>query len=107
MCWIGEIGAVFQNIFLTRNRLLIQRIKAFQDLTFPIQVYWTTDDPISNARSVPMFWKHVKNSGGIKIDCITPREIGVKKIGHFGFFRRKFKETLWTKALKDLENFIK
>ena len=79
----------------------------FQDLTFPIQVYWTTDDPISNARSVPMFWKHVKSSGGIKIDCITPREIGVKKIGHFGFFRRKFKETLWAKALKDLENFIK
>jgi predicted alpha/beta hydrolase len=79
----------------------------FQDLTFPIQVYWTTDDPISNVRSVPMFWKHVKSLGGIKIDCIIPQEIGAKEIGHFGFFRRKFKETLWVKALKDLESFIK
>jgi predicted alpha/beta hydrolase len=79
----------------------------FQDLTFPIQVYWATDDPISNARSVPMFWKYVKSSGGIKIDSFTPQEIGVKEIGHFGFFRKKFKETIWTKALKDLENFIK
>jgi predicted alpha/beta hydrolase len=79
----------------------------FQDLTFPIQVYWTTDDPISNARSVPMFWKHVKSTGGIKIDCIAPQEIGAKEIGHFGFFRKKFKETLWARALKDLEGFIK
>ena len=79
----------------------------FKELTFPIQVYWATDDPISNARSVPMFWKHVRSLGGIKIDCITPQEIGVKEIGHFGFFRRKFKETLWVKALKDLESFIK
>lgn len=79
----------------------------FADLSFPIQVYWTTDDPISNARSIPMFWKHIKSSGGIKIDCIPPQEIGAKEIGHFGFFRRKFKETLWTKALKNLEDFIK
>ena len=79
----------------------------FKDLIFPIQVYWTTDDPISNARSIPMFWKHVKSSGGIKIDCIKPADIGEKTIGHFGFFRRKFKESLWQIALKDLENFIK
>lgn len=79
----------------------------FQDLQFPIQVYWTTDDPISNARSVPRFWMHVKSTGGIKIDCIKPKEIGAKEIGHFGFFRKKFKETLWVKALKDLEDFIK
>jgi predicted alpha/beta hydrolase len=79
----------------------------FQDLTFPIQIYWATDDPISNARSIPMFWKHVKSSGGIKIDRFTPQEIGVKEIGHFGFFRKKCKETLWKRALKDLENFIK
>ena len=79
----------------------------FQDLTFPIQVYWTTDDPISNARSIPMFWKHVKSSGSIKIDCIKPADIGEKAIGHFGFFRTKYKNSLWQMALRDLENFIK
>ena len=79
----------------------------FQKLTFPIQVYWATDDPISNARSVSMFWKYVKSSGGIKIDSISPQAIGVKALGHFGFFRKKFKEILWGKILNDLESFIK
>ena len=79
----------------------------FQDLTFPIQVYWTTDDPMSNARAIPMFWKHVQSSGGIKIDCIKLSDIGEKAIGHFGFFRRKYKNSLWQMALRDLENFIK
>ena len=79
----------------------------FQELTFPIQVYWATDDPISNARSVSMFWKYVKSSGGIKIDSISPQAIGVKALGHFGFFRKKFKEILWGKILNDLESFIK
>jgi predicted alpha/beta hydrolase len=78
----------------------------YKELAFPIKVYWTTDDPISNARSVPMFWKHVNSTGGIHIESITPQEIGEKEIGHFGFFRKKFKQTLWTKALKDLKNFI-
>jgi predicted alpha/beta hydrolase len=79
----------------------------FEDLTFPIQVYWTNDDPISNARSVPMFWQHVKSSEGIKIYCVKPVEIGEKAIGHFGFFRKKYKNTLWKMALEDLESFIK
>lgn len=38
---------------------------------------------------------------------MIPQEIGEKEIGHFGFFRKKFKETLWAKALKDLGSFIK
>jgi predicted alpha/beta hydrolase len=79
----------------------------FKDLTFPIRVYWTTDDPISNVLSIPMFWKHVKSSKGIKIDCIKPEDIGEKAIGHFGFFRKKYKQTLWKMALDDLESFIK
>ncbi|MCU0470214.1 MAG: alpha/beta fold hydrolase [Arcicella sp.] len=78
----------------------------YKELAFPIKVYWTTDDPISNVRSVPMFWKHVNSTGGIHIESITPQEIGEKEIGHFGFFRKKFKQTLWTKALEDLKNFI-
>ncbi|MES2520170.1 MAG: alpha/beta fold hydrolase [Bacteroidota bacterium] len=79
----------------------------YKELTFPIQVYWTTDDPISNSRSIPMFWQYIRSSVGIKIDCITPQEIGEKEIGHFGFFRKKFKQNLWMRALSDLENFIK
>lgn len=30
---------------------------------------------------------------------INPKSVGAKEIGHFGFFRRKFKETLWADSL--------
>jgi predicted alpha/beta hydrolase len=29
---------------------------------------------------------------------VTPRELGVKSIGHFGFFRERFRDTLWRDA---------
>lgn len=29
---------------------------------------------------------------------VTPREVGVPAIGHFGFFRERFRETLWREA---------
>jgi hypothetical protein len=29
--------------------------------------------------------------------------MGVRKIGHTGFFSRKFKDTLWNKLIADIE----
>ncbi|MCU0341787.1 MAG: alpha/beta hydrolase [Spirosomaceae bacterium] len=78
----------------------------YQAFDFPIQLYWATDDTIVNARSVASFWKHVKSSKGINIETLTPRDYGVSEIGHFGFFRRKFRDILWPKALAKLEGFL-
>jgi predicted alpha/beta hydrolase len=80
--------------------------KGFYDqIEFPIQLYWSTDDNIVNQRSVDAFWKHVKSSKGVELAKITPDEFGVKSIGHFGLFRRKFKETLWPLVLNKLDEF--
>ncbi|MFT6480036.1 MAG: putative alpha/beta hydrolase [Spirosomataceae bacterium] len=68
-------------------------------------MYWSTDDNIVNQRSVDAFWKHVKSSKGVELAKITPNEFGVKSIGHFGLFRRKFKETLWPLVLNKLDEF--
>ncbi|MBC7893577.1 MAG: alpha/beta fold hydrolase [Sphingobacteriaceae bacterium] len=75
----------------------------FDALSFPIKVYWATDDPISNARAVPAFWQHVHSKKYLEIEALRPAEHGLKSIGHFGFFRKMARETLWRKALEDLE----
>jgi len=33
----------------------------------------------------------------------VPRELGVKSIGHFGFFRERFRDSLWREAADWLE----
>ncbi|MEL7006761.1 MAG: alpha/beta hydrolase, partial [Bacteroidota bacterium] len=73
---------------------------------FPIHMFWTTDDPISNKRSIPSFWNNIKNSADMEIQKISPKEYSSKKIGHHGFFRKKFKDSIWPEALNRLNSFL-
>jgi predicted alpha/beta hydrolase len=34
---------------------------------------------------------------------LAPRELGVKSIGHFGFFRERFRDSLWRETADWLE----
>jgi predicted alpha/beta hydrolase len=34
---------------------------------------------------------------------LTPHEVGAKAIGHFGFFRERFRDSLWREAADWLE----
>jgi len=81
-------------------------IGLFQEYPFPVHVVWTNDDPISNKRSIPMFWKHVKSKKGISFQCLDPQKLGADKIDHFGFFRKKFQDTIWREAVETLEHFL-
>ncbi len=78
----------------------------FKELSTPIQIYWATDDVIANEKNVYNFWKHIESSGGIKIDRLHPADLGLKEIGHFGFFRRKMKDKIWILALNKLNEFL-
>lgn len=78
----------------------------FKQYDFPVHVYWTTDDPISNEQSIPAYWNNIENQDITSIQKITPEEMGQKKIGHFGFFRKQMRDTLWQDALKKLESFL-
>ena len=60
----------------------------FSSLPFPVKIFWSTDDPISNARSVPTFWSHIKSPYGIQFQKIIPTDYQEKNIGHFGFFKK-------------------
>jgi predicted alpha/beta hydrolase len=78
----------------------------FQDLNFPIHIYWAEDDPIANKEAVAMFWKHVKSSKGIDIQRLVPIEWGLDKLDHYGFFRRQCRENLWVEAVQKLNSFL-
>ena len=34
----------------------------------------------------------------------NPKDFDVKKLGHFGFFRSKFKDSIWQAFLKNLNS---
>ena len=78
----------------------------FQDLTFPIHVYSASDDLLSNRETIPLLWKHIKSTQPIDFQELTPSDYGAKSIGHFSFFRKEFKETIWKMALEKLESFV-
>ncbi|MEM0995780.1 MAG: alpha/beta fold hydrolase [Bacteroidota bacterium] len=78
----------------------------FTELPFPVHIFWSTDDPISNARSVPTFWGHARSKRGISFTRIEPKKEGLGKLGHFGFFKRRQREALWGRALAKLNEMI-
>jgi len=69
----------------------------FASYTGPIRSYSFSDDIhapraavedlIGCYTSAPIEWNHR-----------TPQELGVPKIGHFGFFREQFRESLWSET---------
>ncbi|MGQ3013496.1 MAG: alpha/beta hydrolase family protein [Flavobacteriales bacterium] len=78
---------------------------SFSNLGFPVHIYWTPDDPIANERSVPTFWSHVHSDKGITFTKLSPAEMQQKTIGHFGFFRKNMRETLWRECVQKLDSF--
>lgn len=79
---------------------------AFEALPFPVHVFWATDDPISNVRSVPAFWKHVKSKVGLSFQVLRPEDWNTKKIDHHGMFRAQFKDSIWREILGALQRMV-
>lgn len=74
----------------------------FEKLTIRLKSIQITDDPIANELTSNKILKYYK-SANIQIEKISPEQLGVKKIGHTGFFSRQFKDTLWNNLRKDID----
>jgi predicted alpha/beta hydrolase len=73
--------------------------RRFAAVPTPILSLSFTDDEFMSARNTESL--HGFYSGAPReMLRIAPREIGEQRIGHFGFFRRKFAATLWPRAAK-------
>lgn len=75
----------------------------FDKLKIPLKSIQIADDPLANEITANKILKYYKIAK-IEIEKISPEQLGVKKIGHTGFFSRQFKDTLWKNLKEDIEN---
>ena len=69
----------------------------YAELAQPILSLSFTDDEYMSARNIESL--HSFYSGAAReLRRIAPRDAGVERIGHFGFFRRRHADTLWPLA---------
>jgi predicted alpha/beta hydrolase len=73
----------------------------YDQIHIPLKSIQISDDPIANHVTANKMLTYYKNAK-ISIDKVTPKSLGVDKIGHTGFFSRRFKDTLWAKLLGDI-----
>ena len=64
----------------------------------PIRFVQVADDPWGTPAAVGHMAKHFSASVDRSIWRVTPTEVGVQKIGHFGFFRPDLRDRLWQQA---------
>jgi predicted alpha/beta hydrolase len=73
----------------------------FDQITTPIKSIQIQDDPLANKVTANKLLKYFKNAK-IEVEEIDPKNYGVEKIGHTGFFSRKFKDSLWVKIMSEM-----
>lgn len=74
----------------------------YEKIRVPMLCMSFTDDELMSKRSIDSLHDFYKNAP-LERRYIQPSEVGVKRIGHFGFFRPQFRATLWQQALAWLE----
>ncbi|HWK74064.1 MAG TPA: alpha/beta fold hydrolase [Povalibacter sp.] len=67
---------------------------AYASITTPMMSVSFTDDEMMSERSIRSLHE-LYASAPVEYRRIAPRDIGVERIGHFGFFRPQFERTLW------------
>jgi predicted alpha/beta hydrolase len=76
---------------------------AYARLRAPLRAYAISDDWFAPLRAVDALGALYPNSQW-ETRKVTPRELGVKSIGHFGFFRERFRDSLWRETADWLEH---
>ena len=75
---------------------------ALSSYTGPLRAYAISDDrfaPVAAVRALLELYP----SSQPELRAVTPRELNAPGIGHFGFFRERFRDTLWREAADWLE----
>jgi len=78
----------------------------YKNFKFPVHIYYSVDDTISNEKNTKAFWRNVNSEKGIVFTELTPKDFGLKKIDHFGYFRKNMKNTLWIDIVARLDKFL-
>lgn len=76
----------------------------FAGARFPIVALSITDDELMTERGTRVLIDCYENAPR-QLQRIAPADVGVQRIGHFGFFRRQFESTLWRRLERLLAGF--
>lgn len=71
--------------------------EAFARFAAPLRAYVADDDAFAPPRAAAALLE-LYSGAHPELRAISPRDVGVDRIGHFGFFRERFRETLWREA---------
>lgn len=71
--------------------------QAYASVRTPMLAVFFTDDEMMSAKGIRSLHGLYANAP-VEYRRIAPEEIGVRRIGHFGFFRPQFERTLWPLA---------
>jgi predicted alpha/beta hydrolase len=75
---------------------------AYSKIKIPIRAYAITDDPFAPLPAVEALRQLYPNAQW-ETRRVSPRDVGAKALGHFGFFRERFRDSLWREAAEWLE----
>jgi predicted alpha/beta hydrolase len=76
--------------------------QAYARFRAPLRAYAVADDRFAPARAVEALLELYPSARG-EVRRVAPRDVDAKSIGHFGFFRERFRDTLWREAADWLE----
>jgi predicted alpha/beta hydrolase len=76
--------------------------EAYARFAAPMLAYAIADDSYAPAAAVDAFLELYPNAVR-KLERVDPAQLGGGPIGHFGFFRERFKDTLWKDAADWME----
>ncbi len=71
--------------------------RQYAELKSPMLALYFTDDEMLSPRNIESLHRFYRDAAP-QLRLIHPREAQVKQIGHFGFFRKRFADTLWPLA---------
>jgi predicted alpha/beta hydrolase len=69
----------------------------FAQARFPVVALSITDDELMTERGTRVLIDCYENAPR-ELHRIAPADVGARRIGHFGFFRRQFEATLWARV---------
>ena len=70
----------------------------FKEFRAPLRALQFSDDVWGTREAVEHITERYINADNAHIVSISPEDIGAKHIGHMGFFRERFRDTLWRDA---------
>lgn len=71
--------------------------EGYAKFTAPLRAYAVADDRLAPARAVEALLSLYPGARS-EIRHVAPADVGAARIGHFGFFRERFRGTLWREA---------